>query len=121
MTDSSLHGSHAPRPAKNKARPGDLIIPFTCPDCGKEHYVWVDVQRLPEFERDEIGQVKRDSEGNPIEKVTITHSYISVPRLHPAWNPEMEEELKILYERSKAEREYAAKNKASKLLAEIAA
>ena len=121
-TDSGLKGRTGPHPPKNKAKPGDTVLPFTCPNCKTEHLLWIDIQRIPELERDEIGQVIRDpTTGEPVQKTTISHSYISVPRLHPAWSPEMEEELKILYERSKAERDFANRNKQPKILAEVAA
>src|SRR5271157_4894532 len=115
MEDNSLKGITRPRPRQNKAKPGDLVVPFTCPDCQKLHYVWLDVQSIPELERDELGQIIRYAEGNPKEKLRISHSYISVPRIHPNYTPEMEPELQVLYERSKAEREYAEKNKKPKI------
>lgn len=119
--DNSLKGSSKPRPRKNAAKPGDLVVPFTCPDCQKLHYIWLDVQSIPELERDELGQIIRDAEGNPKEKLRVSHSYISVPRIHPAYTPAMDEELRILYERSKAEREYAAKKPKPETIAAIAA
>lgn len=119
--DNSLKGSHAPRPKRNAAKPGDLIVPFTCPDCKKEHYVWIDIERLPEFERNEIGQIVRDSEENPVMKTHVVRDYISVPRIHPAWQPELEPELRILYERSKAEREYVARKPKAETIAALAA
>jgi hypothetical protein len=97
-----------------------MVVPFKCPDCGKEHYLWIDVQDVPELERDELGQIIRDEQGRPKEKVTISHRYIHVPRVHPSWVPEMDEELKILHERSRAEREYAEKKKKPEILAELA-
>jgi hypothetical protein len=109
------------RPRSNKARPGDTVMPFKCPDCGAEHFLWIDVQSIPELERDELGQVILDEQGRPKEKMRLSHSYIQVPRIHPAWSPEMEEELKILYERSKAERDYALKKKKPEIPMEIAA
>jgi hypothetical protein len=121
MSDTGLKGSRTPRPRQNKAKPGDTVLPFTCPDCGKQHYIWIDVQSIPELERDELGQLVLDENGQPKEKLRVSHSYISVPRVHPAWSPEIEEELKVLYERSKAERDFAAKPKKDKLVAEIAA
>jgi len=125
MSDSGLHGSRAPRPHKNKAKPGDTVLPvtLTCP-CGCGHtftrYVWIDIQSIPELERDELGQVVKDAEGNPKEKLRMSHSYISVPRIHPAWVPEMEPELRVLYERSQAEREFAEKHKKPETIAEAA-
>jgi hypothetical protein len=119
---SDLHESkHGPRPRQNKAKPGDTVLPFKCPDCGKEHLIWIDIQSIPELERDELGQIIRDADGNPKEKVRVSHSYISVPRIHPSWTPEMEDELRVLYERSKAEREYAQFKKKPEILAEVAA
>ena len=117
MEDNSLKGSSKPRPRPNKAKPGDLVVPYTCPDCGKLHYVLLDVQSIPELERDELGQIIRDEQGNPKEKLRISHSYISVPRIHPAYTPAMDEELRILYERSKAEREFAERKKQPEVLA----
>ena len=119
----SLKGSNTPRPRKNKAAPGDTVLPFKCPNCGVEHYLWIDIQSIPELERDELGQVMLDANGKPKEKMRLSHSYISVPRIHPSWSAEMEDELKILYERSKAEREYAKflKNRRALILAEAAA
>lgn len=124
--DNTLKGSSKPRPRINKARPGDTILPvtLTCP-CGCGHtftrYMWIDIQSIPELERDDLGQLIRDEQGNPKEKLRVSHSYIQVPRVHPAWNPDLEDELRVLYERSKAEREYANRNKKPKLIAELAA
>jgi hypothetical protein len=121
MEDNTLKGSHAPRPKQNKAKPGDLVVPYTCPTCKTLHYVWIDEQRMPELLRDELGRLVKDENGIAIPKTHIVRDYISVPRIHPGYSPEMEPELKILYERSQAERDYTEKNPKPKILAEVLA
>ena len=109
------------RPRQNKAKPGDTVLPVTCPGCKHEFYLWIDIQSIPELERDELGQLILGPDGQPKEKLRISHSYISVPRIHPAWTPELEPELKVLYERSRAEREHAETKAKANHLAEALA
>lgn len=109
------------RPRANKAKPSELIIEFKAPDTGKVYYIPIQVVSLPELERDELGQLIRDENGDPKPVLRVSHSYIQVPVVHPGYNPDMEDEYKILYERSKAERDFEQKHKKPETIAEVLA
>jgi hypothetical protein len=109
------------RPRRNKAKPSELIVEFKAPDTGHVYYIPIQVDSLPELERDDLGQLVRDENGEPKPVLRLNHSYIQVPRVHPAYDFEMNEEYKILFERAQAEREFAAKKPKPGILAELAA
>lgn len=109
------------RPRQNKATAHDLIVEFKAPDTGRTYYIPILVESIQELERDDLGQLIRDDRGDPKPVLRVSHSYIQVPRVHPQYKLEMEEQYRILHERAKAEREYSDKNKTPKVLAELAA
>lgn len=121
VIDLSMKSDMKMKPRQNRAKPSELIVEFKAPDTGKVYYIPIQVVSLPELERDELGQLVRDEQGNPKPVLRMSHSYIQVPVVHPGYNPEMEEEYKILYERSKAERDFEQKHKKPETIAEVLA
>lgn len=101
-----------PKPRRDSTPVHDLIVRFICPcGCGKEYYLPIIIDRVPAFERDEMGQIIRDAEGNPQLKMRISYEYSNAPRIHDAWTEDLNEQFKVLYARGQAERDYAAKKK----------
>jgi hypothetical protein len=96
-------------------------VEFACTKCGEIHHLPILVDRVPALERDDLGQLIKDEQGNYIPKTRLSYEYINAPRVHPAYRAEDEEIYRTLYERAKAEREYAEKKKKPVLIAEALA
>jgi hypothetical protein len=117
MTTDSLP---RPKPRKDTTPVHDLIVEFACSKCGEVHHLPILVDRVPTLERDELGQLVKDGEGNYIPKTRVSYEYMNAPRVHPAYRPEDEEIYRTLYERAKAEREYAEKKKTAPIAEALA-
>ncbi len=114
------------KPRTSTANPSDLIIQVntTCQHCGKQtvRHIPILVDPVMKFERDEMGMIVKDAQGNPKPKIRISYEYDHLPSIHPAYDPAREEEFRILYERHEEERILAQKvKKPKKTLAEVTA
>jgi hypothetical protein len=110
-----------PKPRRDSTPVHDLIVEFACTKCGEVHHLPILVDRVPALERDELGQLVKDLEGNYIMKTRVSFEYINAPRVHPAYRAEDEEVYRILYDRAQAERDFAKKKLKAETIAELLA
>jgi hypothetical protein len=102
------------KPRHDRTPVHDLIVEFKCPKCEAVHHLPILVDRVQMLERDELGQLVKDPEGSYIPIRRVSFEYGNAPRVHPSYRPEDEEIYRTLYERARAEREYAEKQKSKK-------
>jgi hypothetical protein len=111
-----------PKPRRDTTPIHDLIVKFICPcGCGKDYYLPIIIDRVPAFERDDLGRIVKDAEGNPTLKTRISFEYTNAPRIHDAWTADMNDDMQVLYERGQAERDYAKKKPKPEIIAAVLA
>lgn len=101
------------KPRRPSTRPSDLIVELKlkCPcGCGHEfvRHVPILVEPHVRLERDEFGMLVKDDEGNAKPKIRQSYEYDQIPVVHPSYDPEMEDEYRILSERAEEEKKQAA-------------
>ena len=113
------------KPRASTANPSDLIVkvPVKCEHCGQVtiRHIPILVDPVMKFERDEMGIIVKDPEGNAKPKIRISYEYDHLPRIHPQYDEAREPEYRILAERAEEERMLAFKVKAKKKPLEVTA
>jgi hypothetical protein len=100
------------RPRKSTTPVHDLIVKFRCPcGCNVDYFLPIVIENQQAYERDDIGVLIKDAEGNLVPKLRISHVYDQVPHILRSWSPMMNDHYKILWERAEEEGKYAEKKR----------